>query len=137
MQDVLMGENWEALGRAVRDAREARGGTQAWLSSEADVSRATIQKLERGEPVRPGTLSKVEKVIKWAPGSSRGILDGAASPIEMKGTRTTGGLAKIPDGELDQAITNAMVATVDNMTAAEIREVARKAVEELRRLGHV
>ncbi|MCX4605451.1 helix-turn-helix domain-containing protein [Streptomyces anulatus] len=129
--------NRQRLAAKVRERRlELRVGVAA-AAADAGMSKDTWRRVEEGAQVRETSYAKIDAALGWASGSCMGVLDGAASPIEMKGTRSKGGLAKIPDGELDQAITNAMVATVDNMTAAEIREVARRAVEELRRLGHV
>ena len=46
-------------------------------------------------------------------------------------------LAKIPEAEMDQAIVAALVAVVDTMTASEIRDVSRRAVDELKQRGLV
>ncbi|WP_178391143.1 hypothetical protein [Streptomyces uncialis] len=43
--------------------------------------------------------------------------------------------ARIPDGEMEQAISYAVLAVADDMTAAEIRAVSRRAVEELKARG--
>lgn len=43
------------LGAAVRDARTAKGIDQAGLAERCNVSRMTISRLERGEPVSMST----------------------------------------------------------------------------------
>jgi DNA-binding XRE family transcriptional regulator len=125
-----MDDNRAKLARAVRDARSAIELTQAELASKAEVSRATMQKLERGEPVRQVTLYRVEKALDWAVGTCQAILDGAPAPHPANRPVVTG----VSDEELTEIVTKVMVATVDGMTAAEIREAAPRVAKELRRL---
>ncbi|MFD8919426.1 helix-turn-helix transcriptional regulator [Streptomyces sp. NPDC059569] len=132
-----MDENREALGRAVKEARTRRGMTQNQLSDAAGVSRATLQNLERGGHIRQLNLAKIETLLGWAQGSGQAILDGASGPIEAVPLGSGTAITSIPEGDLLQAIVGAMVAVADTMTASEIREVARAAVEELRRRGLV
>jgi transcriptional regulator with XRE-family HTH domain len=130
-----MDENRVALGRAVRDARVRLGMTQNQLSDAAGLARATVQKLERGEGVRSVSLAKIEKTLGWAAGSSQAILDGAGAPVEISPVGAGIVLAKVPEAVMEQAVASALVAVVDTMTASEIRDVSRRAMDELRQRG--
>ncbi|MEU0354931.1 helix-turn-helix transcriptional regulator [Streptomyces cyaneofuscatus] len=131
-----MSEDYEALGRAVREARVRQGMTQTQLAEVAGVSRATLQNLERGGKLRSLNLVKIESVLGWAPGSVQALLEGGApSPIEKMPEVVGASSAALSEEELAQAVTSAMVATVDTVTAAEIREVARRMVEDLKQRG--
>lgn len=48
-----------AFGVQIRDARTARGWTQAQLAEYSDVSRPTVARVETGEDVSTATLSKI------------------------------------------------------------------------------
>lgn len=48
-----------AFGAAIRAARRERGWSQESLADLAHVSRPSIARIERGEDVSTGTLSKV------------------------------------------------------------------------------
>ncbi|RPK56184.1 anaerobic benzoate catabolism transcriptional regulator [Streptomyces sp. ADI96-02] len=131
-----MSEDYEALGRAVREARIRQGMTQTQLAEVAGVSRATLQNLERGGRLRSLNLVKIESVLGWAPGSVQALLEGGApSPIEEMPEAVGASSVTLSEEELAQAVTSAMVATVDTVTAAEIREVARRMVEDLKQRG--
>jgi transcriptional regulator with XRE-family HTH domain len=120
----------------VRKARLAQQTTQTQLSQKSGVARATIQKFERGEPARDISPARIEAALGWVPGSSRDILNGQAeSPIAVESLKDDVVAARIPDGEMEQAASSAVLAVADNMTAAEIREVSRRVVEELKARG--
>lgn len=126
----------ERLATKVRERRlELRIGIAAAATS-AGMSKDTWRRVEEGARVRETSYAKIDSALGWASGSCQGVLDGAGEPIETQPAGPAGGtIARIPDGELDRAITQAMVATVDTMTAAEIREVSRQVVEELKQRG--
>ncbi|WP_405461584.1 helix-turn-helix domain-containing protein [Streptomyces sp. NBC_00101] len=124
----------QRLAAKVRERRLVLGMSITGAADSAGMSKDTWRRIEEGGLVRQTTYTKIDSVLGWAPGSALGILDGS-DPIEVE--QLGGGVtaARIPEGELDKAITGAMVAVVDTMTAAEIREVARRVVEELKDKG--
>lgn len=52
------------VARAVRDARTARGWSQAELATRAGVSRPTVARLEIGRSVSSTTLLKVADALE-------------------------------------------------------------------------
>lgn len=73
-----MGLAWEHLGQELKTARAADGITQEEIAADLGVSRATIQKIERGEPhtkVTP-TMRAFARRVGWTDDSVQRILDG-------------------------------------------------------------
>lgn len=70
--------DWMRLADHVRAARIAADLTQSELSAKAGIGLSTVQLLERGTARTrlPDTISAVEAVLGWAPGSSRAVLAG-------------------------------------------------------------
>ncbi|RLU79273.1 hypothetical protein CTZ27_37150 [Streptomyces griseocarneus] len=114
--------------------------------NKIDVARAakltitTYSRLEDGKSVRDATYGKVEPVLGWAPGSCRAALDGApptvVEPLGPPGAYFSpvapGDLAR----DVEQAVQDAAVA-VTEMSAAEIRALKQRVVDELRRRGRI
>ena len=73
-----MEQDWKRLANAIRSAREAAGMTQIALAEEAGISEGSVQNLESGmDRARiPPSLSKIEGVLGWTPGSGVAILRG-------------------------------------------------------------
>src|SRR5690606_6420581 len=108
---------------------------------KVDVARAagievnTYSKIEEGKPVRATTYTKIEPVLGWAAGSCLDILSGATaatlsaespgpavvSPVHAEDLAADGG----------EALQNAAVAVGDTMTAAQIRALKQRAVDEV------
>ncbi|MFK0045493.1 helix-turn-helix domain-containing protein [Streptomyces sp. NPDC090741] len=130
-----MEENRRRLAKAVQDARGRLRLTQHELADRAGVSRATIQKIERAEPMRSTTLMKIEPALGWAPGSCASMLDGAEGPLAIEGSEGDVSFVRIPEGELGETVTSAIVAVADSMTAAEIRDLSSRLTDELKRRG--
>ncbi|MEV6854757.1 helix-turn-helix transcriptional regulator [Streptomyces microflavus] len=126
------------LQRLATDVRERRLELRLGIAAAAEkagMSKDTWRRVEEGSRVRDTSYAKIDSVLGWAPGSALSILDGAeAIRVEPLGVGDLAA-ARIPESELERAITGAMVVVVDNMTAAEIREVARRAVEDLKDHG--
>lgn len=73
-----------ALARAIRARRAELKLTQADLAQAAGISVSAIQKLEdpKSDIRRPRSLPKVERALKWEPGSADAVLDGGtATPL--------------------------------------------------------
>lgn len=70
--------DWARLADAIEAARDELGMTQVGLAEAAGVSESTIQNLESGKsrPKFPVSLPKVERALKWAPGSGATVLAG-------------------------------------------------------------
>ncbi|MEU2724042.1 hypothetical protein [Streptomyces smyrnaeus] len=106
-------------------------------AQQADMSKDTWLRVERSGSVREGTYARIEKVLKWAPGSCQAIL-GGDSPVTVEPGPTPGTvLAAIPEDDLRKDIVGAMVAVTDELTAAQIREISQRIVEELRKRGTI
>jgi transcriptional regulator with XRE-family HTH domain len=58
--------------------------SQEELAEAAGVSLKTVGRLENGASVASATLGKVERALKWKPGSMRAVLIGREpTPIQM------------------------------------------------------
>jgi len=81
------------FGRAVAAARSAKGWTQTQLATAADVSRPTIQRLEKGAPLRP-KIWKVHRAVAqalgWTVGSVEAVWAGG-EPVLANTAPTPGG----------------------------------------------
>ncbi|MFZ4585475.1 MAG: AAA domain-containing protein, partial [Acidimicrobiia bacterium] len=64
------------LGELMRDARLARGQSQAALAQRIDRSPSLISKMERGETVSEESWRKVTRALGWRIGSVRAVLAG-------------------------------------------------------------
>jgi DNA-binding XRE family transcriptional regulator len=105
------------------------------MARTAGLTITTYSKVEAGLSVRDVTYAKIEPILGWALGSCRAVLDGG-EPVPVSSSEVPGVvIAAIPEEDLSQAVTSAMVAVADNLTAAEIREISRRAMEELKRRG--
>lgn len=69
---------WDALAYAVRARRERLGLTQKNVNQRGGPSEATMNKLEqaRDTPLKPITLSRVDKALGWKDGTAHGIVTG-------------------------------------------------------------
>lgn len=79
-----MSEDWARLGAAVREAREAKGLTQAALATEVGVGETTIANVERARTRRKtATLRAIVRVLGWTTDSIEAVLAGdAPRPVE-------------------------------------------------------
>ncbi|MFF7411620.1 helix-turn-helix domain-containing protein [Streptomyces lydicus] len=121
--------DWKTLAAELRQARNARMLTMVELADRADVSRSTLHSLEQGDARGriPSSLGKVEAALGWPPGQAMKIL---------KGERLhSGELAGVNASEIERSISYAALAVADDMTAAQIKELARRAIEDLRHRG--
>ncbi|MGY0062750.1 hypothetical protein ACWY4P_40495 [Streptomyces sp. LZ34] len=106
------------------------------VAKTADITINTYNKIEAGQPVRVLTYAKIEPVLAWAPGTCRDILDGAASPTLVEKAPIPGVIfSSLPPDSFEDmtgAVQDAVIAVADQLTAAEIKEIARLAVEKYR-----
>ena len=56
---------WQRLADAIVSARSAQGLRQVELATKAQVSRGTLQNLERGQAVRMTTVFNVTRALEW------------------------------------------------------------------------
>lgn len=109
----------------------------AKAAQAAGVSKDTWKRIEEGKPVRDVTYAKIENVLVWVAGSINEILDGATGAVtsERSPTGVAARVSALDEEDLGQAVAGAMVAVTDNLTAAEIRDITGKVVQELKRRG--
>jgi hypothetical protein len=71
-------EDWKRLAAYIKDRRDALDMTQGDVRAAGGPSVTTLQKLELAARTayRRGTLTAVDRALKWRPGSSRAILKG-------------------------------------------------------------
>ncbi|MEU0667143.1 helix-turn-helix transcriptional regulator [Streptomyces lavendulocolor] len=127
-------EMWARLGQALKQARLARGLSQAELADAAGASTASVQSAEAGVVPKarmPITYARIATALGWPPGSVEAVLNGEAPP----GWSDVSVQQQIDADVLEGVITNAMVRATDNATAAEIRAATKIALDELRRRG--
>ena len=70
-------ETRQRLGEAVKRDRRRLFGTRDAARIAAKVNTATWVKVEEGEPVREGSLSKIEVALGWPEDLAFQILEGA------------------------------------------------------------
>ncbi len=78
------------LGRRLARTRLERNLTQQQLATEAGVSRATVDRLERGEPIKSTSLVRVLRVLGRIEALDRLVPEPLPSPVErlkLKGRR--------------------------------------------------
>jgi hypothetical protein len=129
-----MPRDLKRLANAITERRMALGLTIAAVADAAAMSKDTYRRVEVGLPIRDSSYVKVDKALRWAPGSAIDISQGK-EPIEVLGAAVPGvTLASIPDEKVKGAVTNAIVAVADGLTAREIREISARVLGELQKL---
>lgn len=124
----------------IRRRRVDLGMNKIDVAKAADITINTYMKLEDGRAVRDLTYGKVEGVLQWASGSCRQVLRGGDPTIA---DRLTDGAVASPvtsddlEGDIGRAVTDAAIAISDGMSAADIRELKQRVIEELRRRGRL
>lgn len=118
------------LGLALNDHNAKAGGT----------SKGTWQRVEKGEPIRPTNYVKIDGLLRWAPGSCMGILEGGtAVPADASQSERGTAISELPpevhDAEVRDVIKLAAIATTDGLTSEEIRALSERAVKDLRAAG--
>lgn len=124
---------WARLGRALKQAREHLGISQDDLANQADVSTASVQSAEYGKPPKgrmPYTLAKIARALSWPAGAIDAVLDGEEPPGGWQDV-----VVRIDRARVSTILTEAMIRSTDNITAAEIRAVTEAAIAQLRAEG--
>lgn len=138
MEPIAEKERLARLGELIRSRRLELDMSKRAVSTAAGLSINTYQRVEDGYSVRDVTYAKIENILGWAAGSVQEILDGASDPVIVERGAVRGVVhAKVPEADLEGAVTSAFVAVSDTMTAAEIRDLSRRVLDELRRRGIV
>lgn len=90
----------QRIGATVRQARKAKGWTNAALAEAAGVAPNTVSSIEAGKPTRPGTLSAVMHALELQP-----LADHATYPQHVELVRDLVGqwLLNLPADERDAA----------------------------------
>lgn len=108
-------------------------------AAAADVSRDTWKRVERGEPVRHLTYDKLEAALRWTAGSCQKVMDGGEAVPLDGGSGTGPQITPVPpetlEGEVRSAVQGALIATTDDLSSAQIREINDRAIEVLRNRG--
>lgn len=107
-------------------------------ASLASISKDTWKRIERAEPVRHLTYDKVESALSWTVGSCRKIMDGGEAVVLDDAGAEPQIIAVPPEvleGEFRDAVQGALIATTDDLTSAQIRQVNERAIEILRSRG--
>jgi transcriptional regulator with XRE-family HTH domain len=136
-----MDAHWDALATAIAQRRKVLRYSQLELAKEADVSRATVQKLESA--TGPGTTRKVltaiEQALNWLPGSIDAILAGGEPNFRQGAIVGTGvsetGPYELHVSDLQGAARNGILATIPGATAAEILAAEQEIIAILRAEG--
>jgi hypothetical protein len=104
----------------------------------ADLSKDTWMRVESGDNVRHMTYDKIETALGWTVGSCRKIMDGGEAVL-LDETDPGVTLTPVPTEDLEKeirgAVQGALIATTDDLTAAQIREVNNRAIQVLRDRG--
>ena len=126
----------EYLAEIVRERRMELGLSITAVAEVAGLSKDTFKKVEAAQPIRESSYAKIDEALQFARGSCRGILDGAAGAAinGFAGARIHT-LTVAPETAARDAIASAAIATTGNLTAAEIRALSDRILEELRDRG--
>lgn len=105
----------------------------------AGISKDTWKRVERGEVVRHLTYDKVEEALRWTVGSCRKIMDGGEAVVLDDDVEAIDTYRPVPvdalEGEIREAVQGALIATTDDLTTAQIRQVNERAIAVLRARG--
>lgn len=135
--DVDAGRSLGRLAEQVIKRRIDLGMSKRNVSEAAEISINTYQRVEAGMPVRDITYARIEQVFSWAAGSCMAIIKGVSGPVVLASNGNGLAVAAIPEEDLTDAVQSAFVAVSDDLTAAQIRDLSRKVVEELKRRGRL
>lgn len=85
------------------------------------------------------TYDKVEVALRWTAGSCQKVMDGGESVPLDDGGESRHQIMSVPpetlEGEVRSAVQNALIATTDDLSSAQIRQVNELAIDFLRGRG--
>lgn len=125
------------LAKYVQNRRLELGLARKRAAELAGMSKDTWRRIEEGGKVQPMSYAKAEPVLGWATGSCTSILEGK-EPIPSRQSGHSGSvtISERPredlDGEVRETIQLAMIATTNNLTAEQIRELSDRALRDLK-----
>ncbi|MGW4505767.1 hypothetical protein ACWENO_14115 [Streptomyces sp. NPDC004436] len=136
-----MDRDLDRLATAVQTRRtELRLGIEP-AAKLAGISKDTWKRVEAGLKVRDTTYAAIDRALQWAPGGCAAIRDGR-EPVPSEDEEMGGNVvrfSRIPKKELERvvgdAVQSAALATKGDLTGAEILELNRRVMEELRDRG--
>ncbi|MGK3107885.1 MULTISPECIES: helix-turn-helix transcriptional regulator [Streptomyces] len=133
-----MDRDLDRLARIATERRLELGLARNKAAAEIGISKDTWKRLERGEPIREINYRKIDEALGWAAGSCVAVMEGSA-PIPIEASNDDGVIAYVPveglQGELQDAVGMAALATTPDLTAREIKALSDQVVEELRKRG--
>jgi hypothetical protein len=135
-----MDRDLDRLATAVRTRRtELRLGIEP-AAKLAGISKDTWKRVEAGLNVRDTTYTAIDRALQWASGGCTAVLEGGEGvPVEEVPGEDGVRISKIPKRELERvvgdAVQSAALATKGDLTGAEILELNRRVLEELRDRG--
>lgn len=124
----------QRLADRVADRRENLGLSVRRAAIAAGISKDTWTRVEKSEKVNLSTHAAVEAVLGWAAGSCRKILDGGEPVLDTQG-KITAVPPDLLEAEVRDAVQGALIASTDDLTTAQIREVNDRAIAALRERG--
>lgn len=105
----------------------------------AGVSKDTWKRVEHGLAVRHMTYDKIESALGWTVGSCRKIMDGGDAVLFDVGVGATAHITTVSpetlEDEIRDAVQGALIATTDDLTTAQVRQINERAIAVLRERG--
>lgn len=99
------------------------------------MAKDTWTRVEDGKVVRHETYDRVESALGWTVGSCRKVMDGGEPSL----LADNDAVAVVPPEDLEVevrgAVQGALIATTDELTAAQIRDINERAIGILRQRG--
>lgn len=131
----------QRLATLVARRRADLGMNKIDVARAAQIQINTYSQVEAGKSVRLTTYAKIEPILGWAQGSCSDILSGATAATLIEKRQDGAVVSDIQPGDLAadiaNAVQNAAVSVSDSLTAAEIREMKQRVVDELIRQGKI
>ncbi|MEC4016005.1 hypothetical protein [Streptomyces sp. H27-D2] len=127
------------LARVVKLRRMEIYSSRDVAAKAARMSKDTWQRVEESLPVRPGSCARIDGALRWAIGSCEAILNGG-EPIPIEGSAQEGtAISTLPPAEREakvhQIVTSASLAASDDLTAGQIKNLATRVMEDLKKIG--
>lgn len=128
------------LARYVTQRRHELGLSRLKAATDAGMSKDTLLRVERGDPVRDLNYPKIDRVLFWASGSCLSVASGK-EPVEISATSLAPGVvaATVPvsdlGAEVRRSVESASIAVADGLTAQQIRELSARVIEDLKERG--
>lgn len=138
---VMAPRDLERLAKAARKRRHDLGlALNDRNAKDADTSKGTWQRVERGEAIRPTNYVKIDTLLQWAPGSCTAVLEGGQPvPVSPLDADSSVMMSKLPPEliaeEARDVVKLAAVATVGRLTADEIKALSDQVINDLRQRG--